>query len=133
MKYNSSAGATPNDTRSTSESSCAPKRVPPPEIRAMRPSTQAFDGSFVTSRPQIPYDPIIHGAKVYEWKLKDAVVLHDAEYYPETGRFFITEMFAGELIEVDPVSKKIRHFKLPAGGMPPVALSRKWVYPRLTD
>ena len=40
-KYISSAGATPNEIASTSESSSAPKRVPVRESRATRPSSMS--------------------------------------------------------------------------------------------
>lgn len=87
---------------------------------------EAFvDGALATSRPEIPVDPMIETAKVYEWPLPGAVVPHDAEYYPGNGRIYISEMFAGEVIEADLRTNAIRHIKVPADGMPPGGMFAK--------
>lgn len=80
---------------------------------------RAFDGSLASSRPQIPADPLLASAKIREWPLPGSVVPHDAEYHESNGRIYISEMFAGEVIEADPGTNRIRHFRLPDDGMPP--------------
>ena len=81
--------------------------------------SEAFNGALATSRPEIPFDAIVEKAKIYQWPLPDAVVPHDAEYHHGTGRIYISEMFAGEVIEADLETNKVTHFELPAEGMPP--------------
>ncbi|MGR8946724.1 MAG: virginiamycin B lyase family protein [Gammaproteobacteria bacterium] len=81
--------------------------------------SDAFDGKLASSRPEIPFDSVVEKAKIYQWPLPDAVVPHDAEYHHGTGRIYISEMFAGEVIEADLETDKVTHFELPAEGMPP--------------
>lgn len=81
--------------------------------------SEAFDGKLATSKPHIPFDSLIEKAKIYQWPLPGAVVPHDAEYHPENGKVYISEMFAGEVIEANLETNEIKHFELPAEGMPP--------------
>ncbi|MEM7465347.1 MAG: carboxypeptidase regulatory-like domain-containing protein, partial [Pseudomonadota bacterium] len=82
--------------------------------------SDAFDGKkLATSKPHIPFDEMVENAKIYQWPLPDAVVPHDAEYHPENGKVYISEMFAGEVIEADLKTNEVKHFELPAEGMPP--------------
>ena len=81
--------------------------------------SEAFDGKLATSKPHIPFDSLVEKAKIYQWPLPDAVVPHDAEYHPENGKVYISEMFAGEVIEANLETNEIKHFELPAEGMPP--------------
>ena len=54
---------------------------------------EAFvDGALATSKPEIPVDPMIESAKVYQWPLEGAVVPHDAEYHPGNGRIYILSL-----------------------------------------
>lgn len=80
---------------------------------------QAFDGSLVSSRPEIPVDPRIHGAKIRQWKLPGTVVPHDAEYSRRYDKVFISDMFAGDVVEVDLKTDTIERFKLPDDGVGP--------------
>jgi len=79
----------------------------------------AFDGALATSRPEVPYDPLLARATIRQWRLDGSVVPHDAEYAPGSGKIYLSEMFGGELLETDLDSGKTRHFKLPADGEPP--------------
>ena len=82
--------------------------------------SKAFDGKkLASSKPHIPFDTVVEKAKIYQWPLPDAVVPHDAEYHPENGKVYISEMFAGEVIEANLETNEIKHFELPAEGMPP--------------
>lgn len=79
----------------------------------------AFDDALVSSRPQVPYDPALASARILRWALPKAVVPHDAEFDPRNGNIYTSEMFAGEIIEIDIRSGRVEHFKLPADGEPP--------------
>lgn len=81
--------------------------------------SETFDGSFATSKPVIPFDAIVQKAKIYQWPLPNAVVPHDAEYHHGTGNIYISEMFAGEVIEANIETGEMKHFEVPAEGMPP--------------
>lgn len=81
--------------------------------------SKAFDGSLVSSRPEIPIDPLIHGATIRQWKLPGTVVPHDAEYSPRYDKVFMSDMFAGEVLETDLKSGLTVHFKLPDEGAGP--------------
>ena len=81
--------------------------------------SEAFNGRLATSRPEIPIDPRLATATVYQWRLDNTVVPHDAEYDHNNGKIYMSEMFAGKLLETDIESGKTRHFKLPADGEPP--------------
>lgn len=83
------------------------------------------DGALATSRPEIPVDPMTATAKIYTWPLPGAVVPHDAEYHAGNGRIYISEMFAGEVIEADIKTGKLRHLEVPADGMPPGGMFAK--------
>jgi len=77
------------------------------------------DTALATSKPKVPYDPLLAKAKIYQWSLPDAIVPHDAEFHKSNGHIYIAEMFGGEVIEVDLKTNKVSHFPLPAQGMPP--------------
>jgi streptogramin lyase len=79
---------------------------------------QAFDGSLVSSHSEVPFDPMIAKAKIYEWKLPGTVVPHDAEYSAAQDKVYIAEMFAGEVVEVNLKDGALQHFRLPDDGMP---------------
>lgn len=81
--------------------------------------SETFDGSYATSKPMIPFDSLVEKAKIYQWPLPGAVVPHDAEFHHGTGKIYISEMFAGEVIEANIDSGEMKHFELPAEGMPP--------------
>ncbi len=81
--------------------------------------SKAFDGSLVSSQPEIPIDPLIHGAKIRQWKLPGSIVPHDAEYSPRYDKVFMTDMFSGEVLETDLASGVTEHFKLPDEGAGP--------------
>lgn len=76
------------------------------------------DDQLATSRADAPYDPLLETAKIYQWSLPNAIVPHDPEVH-SNGRIYISEMFGGEIIEVDLETNKIVHRALPADGMPP--------------
>ncbi len=80
---------------------------------------KAFDGSLVASKPEIPIDPMIHGATIRQWKLPGSVVPHDAEYSPRYDKIYMSDMFAGEVLETDLKSGVTQHFKLPDEGAGP--------------
>lgn len=80
---------------------------------------QAFDGRLASSRPIVPADPLLRHARLRQWRLDGAVVPHDAEWAHASRRIFVSEMFAGEVLEVDLESGETRRMKIPADGMPP--------------
>jgi DNA-binding beta-propeller fold protein YncE len=90
----------------------------PIKLRAKILADTFVDGALATSRPEIPIDPMIATAKIYQWSLPGAVVPHDAEYHHANGHIYISEMFAGEVIEANLETGKMRHLKVPADGMP---------------
>ena len=90
---------------------------------------RSFDGRLATSRPTVPYDPMLAQATIYRWSLEDAVVPHDAEFDEENHRIYISEMFAGELLEVNLDSGEVKHMKLPDDGMPPGGMFAKMGLP----
>jgi streptogramin lyase len=81
--------------------------------------SESFNGQLATSRPEIPIDPRLATATVYQWRLDNTVVPHDAEYDHNNGKIYMSEMFAGKLLETDIETGETRHFKLPADGEPP--------------
>ncbi len=80
---------------------------------------KSFDGKLATSKPVVPVDPLIFTAKLREWRLDGTVVPHDAEFVHTTGKIYISEMFAGEVLETDLKTGATKRFKLPADGLPP--------------
>jgi streptogramin lyase len=78
----------------------------------------AFDGSLVTSRPEVTYDPLISASKVYEWRLDGAQLPHDAEVSKHNGKVYISDMFAGGIIEFDLKTGKSVMIKEVSQGMP---------------
>jgi len=90
---------------------------------------KSFDGRLATSRPTVPYDPMLAQATIYRWSLDDAVVPHDAEFDEENHRIYISEMFAGELLEVNLDNGDVKHMKLPDDGMPPGGMFAKMGLP----
>jgi streptogramin lyase len=80
----------------------------------------AFDGKrLASSQPIVPVDPLIYAAKVRQWQLDGTVVPHDAEYAHGNGKMYLSEMFAGEVIELDLQTGEVLRFKLPDDGLPP--------------
>jgi streptogramin lyase len=79
----------------------------------------SFDGGLAASRPELPADAALDRARVRTWQLPKSVVPHDAEYSERYKRFFISEMFGGEVIEVDTERNTVEHLPLPADGAPP--------------
>lgn len=80
---------------------------------------KAFDGTPVKSRPEVTYDPLIGQGRVYEWRLDTALVPHDAEVSAHNGKVYMSDMFAGGLIELDLATGKSVAFPEPADGMIP--------------
>jgi streptogramin lyase len=80
---------------------------------------EAFNGRLATSRPEVPVDPKLATARIYQWRLDNTVVPHDAEYDHNNGKIYMSEMFAGKLLETDLDTGETRHFTLPADGEPP--------------
>lgn len=80
---------------------------------------RAFDGKLATSKPIVPSDPLLYKAKVHEWALEGTVVPHDAEYAHSNGRIYLSEMFAGEVLETNLETGETLRFKLPEDGLPP--------------
>ena len=80
---------------------------------------QAFDGKLATSKPIVPTDPLIHQAKVHVWKLPGSVVPHDAEYSHRYDKVYMSDMFAGEVLETDLGTGETVHLKLPDEGAGP--------------
>jgi hypothetical protein len=78
--------------------------------------SKALNGRLVNSRPEVPYDKELAQAKVREYRLPNTVVPHDAEYSPTYDKVFLSEMFAGEVLETDLKSGQTQHFKLPDDG-----------------
>jgi streptogramin lyase len=90
-----------------------------PITRRAEMLAEAFDGSIATSRPMVPTDPLLYRATVYQWRLDGTVVPHDAEYSHSNGKIYLSDMFAGELLETDLDTGETLHFKLPNDGEPP--------------
>lgn len=80
---------------------------------------EAFDGRIATSRPVVPIDPLLFRATIHQWKLEGSVVPHDAEYAHSNGKIYLSDMFAGEVLETDLDTGETLHFKLPDDGEPP--------------
>ena len=80
---------------------------------------KAFDGSLVSSKPIIPTDPLLYHARVLQWKLPGTVVPHDAEYSPRYDRVFMSDMFGGEVLEMNLATGETQHFRLPDDGAGP--------------
>lgn len=78
--------------------------------------SQALDGKLVSSRPEIPYDALLAQATIHEFRLPNTVVPHDAEYSPTYDKVYLSEMFAGEVLETDLKTGQTQHFKLPDDG-----------------
>lgn len=81
--------------------------------------SKGLDGSLVTSKPVIPTDDLLKLAKIYEWRLDNSNVPHDAHIHHKNNNAYIVDMFAGKVIEVNLKTGKAKHFAEPAQGMPP--------------
>lgn len=80
---------------------------------------KAFDGTPVNSRPVEPIDPLLHNAKIYQWRLDGANVPHDAAVHRGSNKLYSVDMFAGTVIETDPKTGNSKTYEQPAQGMPP--------------
>ena len=90
-----------------------------PILERSRILAEGFNGRLATSMPEVPNDPKLASAKIYQWRLDNTVVPHDAEYDHNNGRIYMSEMFAGKILETDLDTGETQHFKLPADGEPP--------------
>ena len=90
-----------------------------PIIERSKILAESFNGQLATSRPEIPVDPKLATAKIYQWRLDNTVVPHDAEYDHNNGKIYMSEMFAGKVLETDLDTGETKHFTLPADGEPP--------------
>ena len=81
--------------------------------------SQAFDATPLTSRPQVPHDPLVAASKLYRWALTGSSVPHDAEVSARSGKVYISDLFAGGVFELDLVTDKMTFAKEPDDGMPP--------------
>ncbi|MCC6596529.1 MAG: carboxypeptidase regulatory-like domain-containing protein [Rhodanobacteraceae bacterium] len=80
---------------------------------------KAFDGTPVTSRPVVPTDAKLKGARLLHWRLDGSNVPHDAHVHQKSGKVYTVDMFAGKVIETDLASGKSSTYEEPAQGMPP--------------
>lgn len=79
---------------------------------------KAFDGSIATSRPATPVDPALFSAKVYRWRLDDALVPHDPAAHSGDNRIYTVDMMGGKVLETDLKSGVTKSYVEPADGMP---------------
>jgi streptogramin lyase len=79
---------------------------------------EAFNGRLANSRPQVPIDPLLYRATVHQWRLDGTVVPHDAEYAHSNGMIYMSDMFAGKVLETNLETGETLHFTLPADGEP---------------
>lgn len=90
---------------------------------------KAFDGSLVSSRPVVPTDPLLHSAKVYRWRLADALVPHDPAVYSGDNRIYTVDMMGGKVFETDLKSGATTAYVESADGMPPGGVFTKMGMP----
>lgn len=79
---------------------------------------KALDGSPVTSRSEVPTDPLLASAKVYRWRLDRALVPHDPAAHSGDNRIYTVDMMGGMVLETDLVTGTTREHVEPADGMP---------------
>lgn len=80
---------------------------------------QAFDGTPVTSHPEVTYDPAVGTVKIHEWRLDKGVMPHDAEVSREDGKVYMSDFMAGALTVLDLKSGRATMYPEPADGSPP--------------
>lgn len=79
---------------------------------------RAFDGNIATSKPAIPVDPALFSAKVYRWRLDDALVPHDPAVHSGNNRIYTVDMMGGKVLETDLKTGVTTSHIEPADGMP---------------
>lgn len=79
----------------------------------------AFDGSLVSSRSEVPFDPHLSTAKLYRWRLDTALVPHDPAVHSQDNRVYTVDMMGGKVLETDLDTGTTREHVEPADGMPP--------------
>lgn len=80
--------------------------------------SEAFDGKIITSRSEIPYAPELAKATIHRWPLAGALVPHDAEVHPKTGKVYTVDLFEDRLIVTDLKAGTSHFANMPPEGMP---------------
>jgi streptogramin lyase len=79
---------------------------------------EAFDGKLITSHSEVPYGPELATATIHRWPLPGALVPHDAEVHPKTGKVYTVDLFEDRLIVTDLKTATSHFANMPPDGMP---------------
>jgi len=63
--------------------------------------SKGFDGKPVSARPQFPLDPSLAHTKLYEYRLDQAGVPHDAIYNPHDGLLYTVDQYLDHMAVTD--------------------------------
>ena len=80
--------------------------------------SMAFDGRPLSVRPVFPSDPSLSKVKIYEYRLDQAVVPHDADINPNDGHAYIVDEGADQMIIVDLEKHTKKYVPEPSNGSP---------------
>lgn len=90
------------------------------ELRARRSELLArgFDGKPIPARPVFPLDPALSRAKIYEYRMEDGVLPHDAEVSHNDGLVYTTDQFAEHMAITDLKTGQTSYYSIPDDGTP---------------
>jgi virginiamycin B lyase len=79
---------------------------------------RAFDGTPTPAHERTTVDAGALDARITEWKLREAKIAGDTEFYPPDGTFYTCDLFFDQLFVTDPKTNKTTVLPLPALGVP---------------
>lgn len=80
--------------------------------------SKGFNGEPLTVRPVFPLSPALAKVKIYEYKLEEAVLPHDAEISPDDGLVYISDQFGDQMAVTDMKTGKTEYYPTPDDGTP---------------
>ena len=85
-------------------------------VRRSHILSQGFDGEPVSVRPRFPIDESLSRAKIYEYRVEQGIIPHDAIVNPNDGLIYTVDQGADHMAITDPatghteyISQKRRH------------------------
>lgn len=91
------------------------------ELKARRSELLAkgFDGKPLAVRPAFPVSPQLAKAKIYEYRMDEAQLPHDAEVSHVDGLVYTADQFADFMAITDMKTGQTEYFPIPDDGTPP--------------
>lgn len=79
---------------------------------------KTYDGGPADVIQKHETDPLLHKARILQWKLPQGMIAHDVEYNEEDGKFYTVDQGNDQIYITDPETKVTETFKIPDGGIP---------------